>query len=226
MPDAKPSTEICCVYWLFDETCSVPENDGYIGITNNPRQRRAEHRSLNKLRWTGFKILFVGTRDECLERELGYRPHPGIGWNCNSGGGSGKTFAKETRRKISENQKWRRASEATKAKMRAAHANRSPELRAMYRALAKGNKSRTGQKASAEERAKQSKARLGNKNAVGNKNRVGKKHSDESIRLMSEAKKGNKYRIGAKHSDETKAKMSASQKSRLSKEEYIKWRKG
>ena len=43
----------CCVYWLFDETCSVPENDGYVGISTDLPQRLREHKSKSRRTWTG-----------------------------------------------------------------------------------------------------------------------------------------------------------------------------
>jgi hypothetical protein len=208
----------CCVYWLFDETCSVPENDGYVGISTDLPQRLREHKSKSRRTWTGVEVLFVGTVRECLEREIGYRPFPGIGWNSNSGGTSGKMLATETRKKLS---RWQLGSKRPghSKTMKEIHAHRSPEEKArlaeMYGRLALGNKSRTGQKFSAEERAKLSAAKIGNRNAVGNKNAVGHVVSQELREAISRRMKGKQTRLGAKLSDETKAKISASQKRRL-----------
>ena len=221
--------DVCFVYWLFDETCSVPENDGYVGIANKPKQRLAEHRALGKLRWTGFQILFAGTRAECLEREKGYRPQPGIGWNSASGGGSGaKVLSEESKERLRRHFLGRKASEETRAKMRAAHANRPPELKLMlslkYSELAKGNKSRTGQKHSKEEIAKRAAAMVGNKNAVGNKSALGHTVSPEARAAMSAAAKGHKRRLGAKLSEASRAKISASQKLRFARQKgEVQW---
>lgn len=113
----KLISEICYVYWLFDETCSVPENDGYVGITNNPKMRLRSHRS-RLMRWTDVKILFVGTREECLVKEIGYRPQPNIGWNTQSGGTIGKVTSESTKRKIGQCQIGRTLPESQRKNMR------------------------------------------------------------------------------------------------------------
>lgn len=209
----------CCVYWLFDETCSVPENDGYVGITNNLPQRLREHKHKKRRKWTGVKVLFVGTLKECIQKEIGYRPFAGIGWNSNSGGTSGKMLLLDVKEKMSRTLTGRKLSEQTKSKMRAAHASRSPEEKArlseMYRRLAIGNKSRAGQKRSPAECAAVRAQMMGNKYAVGNKNAVGHKLSPEAREAISHRMKGKQTRLGAKLSDATKQKISASQKRRL-----------
>jgi hypothetical protein len=217
---AKTIVRECCVYWLFDETCSVPENDGYVGITTNLPQRLREHKSKGRFRWTGVEILFLGAAVECLEKEKGYRPYAGIGWNSNSGGTLGKTASAGTREKMS---RWQKGSKHPDhgRKMKAIHAARSPEekarLAAMYGRLALGNKSRVGQKRSAEECAGARARMWGNKYAVGNKNSVGHVVTKEHRENLSRRMKGNKLRFAAKLSDATKRKISASQKRRLAK---------
>jgi len=201
--------EQCCVYWLYDVNCSVPENDGYVGITNKLQQRLSEHRSKGRFKFDGVEILFVGTRNKCLEKEIGYRPTAGIGWNANSGGTSGKTYSPEVRRKISANQIGRKDSEETLARKRAAHANRSLELRAKFGRLALGNKSRTGQKQSEQERAKRRVKMLGNKYAVGNKNAAGRIMPQEQRDAISLRMRGKRTRLGAKLSPEQRANISA-----------------
>src|SRR5262249_40060764 len=103
----------------------------------------------------------------------------------------------------------------TRAKMRAAHANRPPELCEMFGRLALGNKSRTGQswKESDETRAK----KIGNKRSLGKKNALGAKRSQEFRDGVSRRMKGKQTRLGAKLSEQTKAKISASQRRRLAK---------
>jgi len=101
--------------------------------------------------------------------------------------------------------------------MREVHARRSPEekkrLAEMYGRLALGNKSRTGQKASPEERAKLSKARIGNKNAVSNKNAAGKwAPNDPRRKAISDLMKGKKTRLGAKLTEQQRSNISAGRK--------------
>lgn len=206
----------CCVYWLFDAGCSLPEKDGYVGITNNLRQRLREHKSKGRIRWSGVAILFEGTLNECIAKEMNYRPHPGMGWNSNSGGTSGKMLSDATREKFSRWQKGRKLPATTRKKMRLAHKRRSPEEKArlakLFGELAIGNKSRTGQKFSVEERAKLSAAQIGNKNAVGNKNAAGSVRSKEFREAVSERMKGKRIRLGAKLTDEQRANISAGRK--------------
>jgi hypothetical protein len=203
----------CCVYWLFDETCSVPENDGYVGVSTNLPQRLREHKSKDRRKWSGVEVLFIGTRLECLEKEIAYRPFPGIGWNSNSGGTSGKMLAPQTRVKISRWQIGRKLPERTKAKMRAAHADRSPELRETYGLKALGNKSRTGQSWRESDATRAHK--IGNKRSLGKKNALGHDVSTEAREALSRRMTGNTIRLGVTLSEQTKAKISASQRRRL-----------
>lgn len=207
----------CCVYWLFDETCSVPENDGYVGVSTNLPQRLREHKSKDRRKWSGVEILFVGTRLECLEKEIGYRPFAGIGWNSNSGGTSRKMLAPETRAKLSQWQKGSKRPGHSKI-MKEIHARRSPEEKArlaeMYGRLALGNKSRTGQNFSAQEREKHRARMIGNTIAIGNQNAVGAKRSQEFRDEVSRRMKGKQTRLGAKLSEETKAKIGAANRRR------------
>lgn len=82
----------------------------------------------------------------------------------------------------------------------------------LYGELAKGNKSRTGQKASAETCAKQSMVKFGNKNAVGNQNALGHIVSKEQRDALSARMKGKQLRLGAVLSSEAKANISAGRK--------------
>jgi hypothetical protein len=79
------------VYWAYDTTCENAVNSGYIGVSENPKQR------FNSLRCARVippqaksNILFEGTRKECLKLEKQLRPHTGIGWNKYTGGGATK----------------------------------------------------------------------------------------------------------------------------------------
>jgi hypothetical protein len=198
---------ICCVYWLFDAGCSLPEKDGYIGITRELSRRIRIHRRSKRFPAFNVKVLFEGSRHECSALEFNLRPQIGIGWNFGTGGKSthgtlGKTLSATTRKK-----------------MRLAHKRRSPKEKArlakLFSKLSKGNKSRTGQKSSAETRAKLSAAGMGNKNAVGNKNALGAVRSKELREAISKRMKGKQLRLGAKLSDETKRKIGSANKGKL-----------
>ena len=89
------------VYWLYDALCSTPDQDGYVGITNNVKRRVRNHRTHGRFP-PGFKvrILFEGTQSECAVREAGYRPHPSMGWNVRAGGGLNARQAEATKQKL------------------------------------------------------------------------------------------------------------------------------
>src|SRR4051812_23911671 len=82
---ARYDCGMAVVYWLFDETCSWPQTEGYVGITVNLANRTRGHRWA---RGYNFQIapLFEGTRQECLAVEYEMRPRDGIGWNVARGG--------------------------------------------------------------------------------------------------------------------------------------------
>ena len=91
----------CFVYWI-----RLPEHvdihtQGYIGISNNPKERLKNHikDSRHKKYRSEFKevlqsgnylhsIIFSGTRRECLNLEYDLRPNWFIGWNMAPGGNS------------------------------------------------------------------------------------------------------------------------------------------
>jgi hypothetical protein len=76
------------VYWAYDDTCDHPADSGYIGVTENRRIRRDQLRR-NYVRFppdVKMKILFEGTREECLDLERRLRPRANMGWNKNAGG--------------------------------------------------------------------------------------------------------------------------------------------
>jgi hypothetical protein len=93
--------------------------------------------------------------------------------------------------------------------MRLAHANRPKELRKLFGKLARGNKSRTGQKQSAEERDKRRVKMLGNKYAVGNQNARGAVRSKEFREAVSRRMMGKRTRLGAKLTKQQRANISA-----------------
>ena len=80
----------CVCYWLYDNICTDPQNDGYVGISVCLPQRLARHR-FNKQFPSNFKwkILFTGDVLECLAYELELRPDFNIGWNKDRGGNRG-----------------------------------------------------------------------------------------------------------------------------------------
>lgn len=122
------------VYWLFDETCTVPEESGYVGVTCRLEARIAAHRK--KIPAFKFLILFSGTREECFAVEARFRPQHSIGWNNAAGGrngyGRGDFYSEKTREKIAKAKigkprpdlarynRTRTLSEETLKKMRAA----------------------------------------------------------------------------------------------------------
>ena len=82
----------CHLYWIH---INKDINQGYIGVSNNPKKRFKAHskgkytvgnairKYRNKIKIT---IMYSGTRLECLELEEQMRPQPNIGWNQQAGG--------------------------------------------------------------------------------------------------------------------------------------------
>lgn len=113
------------VYWLHLKEHINPYLEGYIGISTQVHIRFQAHlrgskkttsRKLHKIITENGKeailcdVLFEGTPEECVAKEIAYRPHKGIGWNTHTGGtvppnNLGKKRSEETRRKISESNK-------------------------------------------------------------------------------------------------------------------------
>ena len=110
------------VYWLHLKDHTYPYSEGYIGISNQVKIRFQAHirgtigvtsRKLHKILEECGKenvlcsILFEGTTEECVDKEITYRPAKGIGWNVYSGGtlppnNLGKHLSEETKQKISK----------------------------------------------------------------------------------------------------------------------------
>jgi hypothetical protein len=81
-------TTSCVIYWLHDDRCICPWRHGYIGISTRYVFRLRYHR--RDKRWPpNFQatVLFTGSLLECRKLEYRLRPHLGIGWNENPGGG-------------------------------------------------------------------------------------------------------------------------------------------
>jgi hypothetical protein len=89
------------VYWIRHTNMSDFMTEGYIGVTNNPTRRIANHKT--KLRngkhdnlhfQRAYNIdedliieyIKEGPEHECYAFEEQLRPHPCIGWNINKGG--------------------------------------------------------------------------------------------------------------------------------------------
>lgn len=88
------------VYWLYDASCSLPQIEGYVGVTNNLRRRLREHR--RRRRGFDVAILLEGDAAACFALESDLRPRPSIGWNNGAGGPDGRKsgHSEETRKKI------------------------------------------------------------------------------------------------------------------------------
>jgi predicted GIY-YIG superfamily endonuclease len=90
------------VYWLHLSEHTNIFTQGYIGVSNNPKQRLWEHfndakkdKHCNKYLSRILKkypnqliqtVVFEGKRDECYTYEENLRPTKNIGWNLNKGG--------------------------------------------------------------------------------------------------------------------------------------------
>lgn len=90
------------VYWIHLPNHTDQFTQGYVGVSNNPKRRMAEHLNVSKFRndknpFFGRMlnkysseliqtILFIGTEDACYSLEEELRPVKNIGWNANMGG--------------------------------------------------------------------------------------------------------------------------------------------
>lgn len=112
------------VYWYHLPIHTDITTEGYVGVTNNQKQRHWEHvkgsntgcyimrRAFEKYGEDGIvkDVVFIGTREECLAKELELRPTNKIGWNIVPGGGdapdcTGKKHSEETKAKIAAGNK-------------------------------------------------------------------------------------------------------------------------
>lgn len=192
-PEIK-ATQLYVVYWLYDDTCSVPENDGYVGVSHKFPVRLKAHQKYGKFP-SGFKhmILLTGVERDCYEKEAEYRPRPGMGWNKYSGGKIGciphpQTIKKQAkaRKRWWKGRKNRKASDETRAKMRAGQKLRPAPTPEWIEG--------------------QSKRMVGNKIGLGNINTKGKKLGprDPSVgAAISLRMQGNRNSRGKKHKPRT-----------------------
>lgn len=91
---------MCYLYWLHHTYNHYDFRvEGYIGVTNNPKERLLGHKAkclnVNKHLFNAFQkygndvvmtILWEGSEDECYKMEAQYRPLKDIGWNILVGG--------------------------------------------------------------------------------------------------------------------------------------------
>lgn len=206
------------VYWIYDGTCSTPDCSGYIGITNRMDDRLYEHVCLGRVpKNSELKILFSGTRQECLGIERHWRPRPGIGWNRSAGGNHGVLHGEEVRAKISASHKGKRKGPrgplteehrekigaALRGKKRASHSAERIEKNRLAQ-LGKHLSEETKEKIGAALRGRTRPAEIGVKIAAKLK---GRKVNNDHLR-------GNTFNVGRKHSEETKKKLSVAKRGR------------
>ena len=91
------------------------QTEGYVGITENPKQRFRDHTSkksrsgthlVNAIkRYSDIEYEVVESFSDlqtCLDKERSLRPEEGIGWNMAPGGGQPPSVTKEAAAKISK----------------------------------------------------------------------------------------------------------------------------
>jgi hypothetical protein len=205
------------VYWLRDASCGSPLDSGYIGVTHRFGRRVHEHRKRSRLPPFEAHILFVGSRQECLNVERIYRPHSKIGWNNASGGIHGFLHSVESRAKIGKASTGkayclgRELNEEHKRKIGDALRGRkrgpdSPER------IEKNRLAHLGQQSSEETRAKIGAALRGRTRPAEIGVKIGAKLKGRKVN--NDHLRGNKFWAGRKHSEETKRKLSAAARNR------------
>lgn len=154
------------VYWIYDETCTDADTDGYVGVTNDLNRRLKDHRRHKRVPENAkIKVLMEGSRQECFEYEKQLRPRKSIGWNRAVGGAHGWQIGFSH-------------SETTKQKMKDKW---TEERRSKASALATARgKTLAGQK-----RPKQSEAIKGSKNPM-----YGTKRPDHVKEAIAKAHRG------------------------------------
>jgi NUMOD3 motif len=167
------------VYWLCDDKCATPEQDGYVGVTRNLKRRAREHirggRFPSSLK---VKTLTRGTLAECKAIERSLRPGGKVGWNTIVGGfccEQANSDAANKKKSIAATKRWA-----------------DPEFRRNYKPGKHDhrgeNNPRFGKPLSDEGRLNISQGRTGK--GIGNQNwKRRKPYSAEALRKMSEASK-------------------------------------
>lgn len=107
---SKDDDRPAVVYWLHDETCSCPGDDGYVGVAYKHRlpHRLNEHRRSKRFAGRSFEvtILLEDHVNSCYLYEFVMRPLPNMGWNVAQGGARGSScglpMRDTTKRKIGD----------------------------------------------------------------------------------------------------------------------------
>lgn len=207
------SDDAVYLYWIHDDKCVCPQRHGYVGITKNLHGRFKGHSK----RFPGAKqkVLFSGSRFECMKAEYLLRPDPFVGWNRARGG-----------------QKSMPMSEAAKEKVRAAKLGipRPEEMKERIRLKLRGRKVHTEE--SKRELSSRMKGNCFHSN-VSDEGRekirqaqLGRKHTPEHIAKAANARRGQKRseetkekmrkaQMGHGFSEEARAKMRAAAKKRI-----------
>lgn len=109
------------VYWIHYSDHDITK-DGYVGVTNDPKQRFLAHKRKNKKISEDaiFDIIFEGTREESFELEYLLRPQKNIGWNNAIGGQHGWRygFSHTTESKDKMKSAWTDDRKSNASKMR------------------------------------------------------------------------------------------------------------
>ena len=75
------------LYWVYDDTCDSVLGTGYVGVTEDPPVRLQQLRQSRTVpRNAKLRVLYEGTRAQCLARERALRPYYHQGWNRDVGG--------------------------------------------------------------------------------------------------------------------------------------------
>lgn len=130
------------VYWIRHQDHTDIFSQGYVGISNKPKERWRHHctkpsnlhmkNAIAKYGWDNLvkEVILISDKDYCLDIEKKLRPSDFIGWNATLGGGfppkakkgmgKGRKLSDETKAKIAEAGKKRVWSDETREKIRQA----------------------------------------------------------------------------------------------------------
>lgn len=130
------------VYWIRHQDHTDIFSQGYVGISNKPKERWRHHctkpsnlhmkNAIAKYGWDNLvkEVILISDKDYCLNIEKKLRPSDFIGWNSMVGGGmpprpkkgmgQGRKLSDETKAKIAEAGKKRIWSDETREKIRQA----------------------------------------------------------------------------------------------------------
>lgn len=130
------------VYWIRHQDHTDIFSQGYVGISNKPKERWRHHctkpsnlhmkNAIAKYGWNNLvkEVVLISNKDYCLNIEKKLRPSDFIGWNSMSGGGmppkpkkgmgKGRKLSDEHKANIVEALKRRVVSDETREKIRQA----------------------------------------------------------------------------------------------------------